>query len=75
MAKGIMRGVTAAQKNAFEEMQGLSGSGDHVAGGLSSEGYAGGYFAALSDVILALNGVQPNNSRYWPERLTTKEAD
>lgn len=31
--------------------------------GLSSEGYAGGYMQALSDVVLFMNGVVPN-SRY-----------
>jgi hypothetical protein len=27
----------------------------------SGEGYVGGYSAALSDVVLALNGVRPNH--------------
>jgi len=42
--------------------QGVSGGGIY-ARGLASEGYAGGYKDAISDVMLALNGVWPN-SRY-----------
>ncbi len=34
--------------------------------GLSSEGYAGGFAKALSDVQLLLNDVEPNDDRhYW----------
>lgn len=36
-----------------------------VASGLASEGYAGGYSDALSDVLLLLNDVEPERRDYW----------
>lgn len=62
--KGIKRQLGAAMKNVSEEISNNSRGGLY-AGGLASEGYAGGYRDALNDVLLALNGVCPN-SRFWP---------
>lgn len=67
MAKGIMRQLKQAQYKAYAEMAAQSKSGNHITRGLAPEGFTGGYVAALNDVSLALNGVTPNNSRYWPQ--------
>lgn len=38
--------------------------------GLAAEGYAGGYWTAIQDVLLAMAGVLPNsNRRYWEDAL------
>ena len=66
MARGILRQLKQAQYRVQAEMMAQSKSEDYVARGLAPEGFAGGYAAALNDVELALNGVTPNNSRYWP---------
>lgn len=63
---GIKKDLTSAIRSATKEIHANSKRGGYAAG-LASEGYAGGYLAALSDVRLALNGVRPNNSRYWPQ--------
>lgn len=59
MSKGIKRLVRRALTGVNREIAGISRGGFYAAG-LSSEGYAGGYAQALSDVLLALNGVTPN---------------
>ena len=66
MAKGIKRQLQMAYNNVSKEIGERAEKGFY-ASGLSGEGYAGGYRQALSDVFLALNGVYPNNSRYWPK--------
>lgn len=66
MAKGILKQIKAAESAVLSEMQDSTRSGDRYSRGLSSEGYAGGYFQALQDVKLAISGV-PANSRYWPK--------
>lgn len=72
MAKGIKRKINAAYDRVQAEIRLNAGcdaaaGGSHVARGLSSEGYAGGYAQALQDVLLALNGVAPNTRGYWKE--------
>jgi hypothetical protein len=37
----------------------------HIAGALAGEGYAGGYFDALCDVELLLDGNIPQRRGYW----------
>jgi len=63
MNKGIKKQIKKARENVLNEIHTQSRS--HVQRGLSTEGYAGGYLDALTDVELALNGVYNNNSRYW----------
>ncbi len=67
MAKGIKRRIKSALRRVRQEISASATSNPHgVAGVLASEGYAGGYCQALSDVQLLLNGVEPNNDRrYW----------
>jgi len=69
MAKGIVRNVERALKRVNEEISGFcrgkDGRQGFYAGGLASEGYSGGYRDALSDILLALNGVQPERRNYW----------
>jgi len=47
-----------------KEIAGNAANG-RIAGALSGEGYAGGYYDAINDVILFLNGNIPNRRGYW----------
>ena len=67
MAKGIQRLLKRARANAQDDIRGMHNRGGLYAHGLANEGYAGGYVEALNDVELALRGVTPNNSRFWPK--------
>lgn len=64
MAKGIKRRIRQALKSINKEISDLSNPRSLYSSGLSSEGYAGGYRDALNDVILLLNGIEPNR-RGW----------
>lgn len=66
MPKGIKRQIDAASKKVRQEIS-YNSRGGFVAGALASEGYAGGYLQALSDVQLLLNGVRPNTRDYWDD--------
>lgn len=68
MAKGIKRQVKQACEAVQKEISGHAESGGLYARGLASEGWNGGYAAALEDVKLALNGVEPNRWREWRQR-------
>ncbi len=67
MAKGIKRALTRAQEKVRKEIEINSMGGGKYARGLASEGYAGGYAQALSDVMLMLNGVKPSTRGYWDD--------
>ena len=67
MAKDIKRKINEAYQAARKDIENNSRNEGFYAGGLASEGFAGGYTAALDDVLLALNGVYNQNSRYWPK--------
>jgi hypothetical protein len=60
----LRKGIDKTMKQVNLEISDLARN-SHVAAGLASEGYAGGYRDALSDVLLALNGVNNGSSRYW----------
>lgn len=61
----LLKRIDVALRATTREMA-LQGRGGKYAAGLSSEGYAGGFFQALSDVQLLLNDVEPNDDRhYW----------
>jgi hypothetical protein len=64
---GIKRDLNAAIKSAAKDISDLASHGGMYARGLSSEGFAGGYYQALCDVQLALNGVDPERWRVWRE--------
>jgi len=64
MARGIKRKVKKALARVSKEIEDNRGSGDLFSRGLASEGYAGGYAAALRHVLLALDGTGID-SRYW----------
>lgn len=63
--KGIIRQLKRARAAAEANMRDQASHGRYAAG-MASEGYAGGYRDALTDVELALSGVTPNTSRFWP---------
>lgn len=61
----LLRRLRAAQKKVNQEISGNASKG-HVAGGLASEGYAGGYLQALFDVeALLVHGHPSDPRRYW----------
>ena len=57
--------IREAMENVRAEIRGNVASGGRFAGALSMEGYAGGYYDALADIELLLNGVTPNRRTYW----------
>lgn len=72
MARGIKRMIGTARENVQREIRSSAGYGNNLserqsffARGISSEGYFGGYVAALDDVMLALNGVVPQRNGWW----------
>ena len=74
--KGIQRQLRQAWKNVTEDISSTHSHGGIFGRGFAAEGYAGGYRDALSDVQLALLGILPSNSRYWPaERAGSGVAD
>jgi len=67
MAKGILRRIRRAAETVGREISAFAGRG-HIAGGLASEGYAGGYRDALWDVEAMLRGTFPcRRPEYWNE--------
>lgn len=65
MDKGILRDLKRANEKVAAEISASAAEG-RIAAGLSAEGFAGGYQAALQDIELALRGYPPTDSRYWP---------
>lgn len=65
MPKGIKRQVNRAHEQVSLQIAAYAARGDKYSRGLASEGYNGGYRDALSDVLLALNGVRPNRNGWW----------
>ena len=63
--KGIMRKLDIVAKNVNRAISNQARSGGMYARALSSEGYVGGYRQAIQDVILALNGNEPNTRNFW----------
>ncbi|MDZ4344783.1 MAG: hypothetical protein U1E51_20360, partial [Candidatus Binatia bacterium] len=60
----IKRQIDAALERVNAEISANARQG-HIAAGLASEGYAGGYRDALYDVLLVLNGGKPKRRDYW----------
>ncbi len=67
MARGIKRVLYKAREKVNKEIEGNAAGGSKYARGLANEGYAGGYAQALSDVLLALEGVRPSTRGYWDD--------
>jgi len=63
MSKGIRRKINAVMTFKRKEISAFASQGK-IAGGLASEGYNGGYLDALEDVMLALDGVEPQRWRW-----------
>lgn len=73
MAKGIKKDLTGAMAAVSGKMR--EHGGGHVAGGLSSEGWNGGYLAALYDVEQALAGVKPDRWKQWAREMIERGRD
>lgn len=65
MAKEIKRQLERVHKKVQKEISDFASRGSPFSAGLASEGYNGGYLDAISDVMLALNGVTPNYHKNW----------
>jgi hypothetical protein len=72
MSRGIKRKLSKVSMRLMKEISDMSNGGKYAAG-LASEGYLGGYWAAISDVMLALEGVQPNR-RFWDDDMWDDKA-
>ena len=66
--KNIRAEMSSAHASADAEYKASGSKGPNFAAGLASEGYVGGYRDALSDVILAMNGITPNTRGWWEKR-------
>jgi hypothetical protein len=72
--KGIKRLIAIARGNARREIQQLRDSAFGPVGRADSgSGYAGGYIAALDDVLLALNGVRPGRNGWWDNKESEEQ--
>lgn len=68
MSKGIKRSLEKALDRVQADMAGNAGRGGMYARGLSTEGYAGGYYQALLDVKAMLDGhFVPDTRGYWAD--------
>lgn len=67
MPKGIKRKLNKVLDKVNKQIASSINRDNIYSRGLASEGYNGGYRDALSDVLLALNGAQPNRQRWWDE--------
>lgn len=73
MAKGIKRMLVKVRKVVAGDISGFAQRGGLYAQGMAGEGYNGGYRDALDDVLLALNGVEPNRG-FWERARWTEET-
>ena len=69
--KGIKQKLKKARGKTERRIYAFAKKGFYEAG-MASEGYAGGYRDALDDVLLALNGADNCNSRFWPREEKQK---
>lgn len=73
----IRRRIAEAKRRVNQETNAIAGrhrgKGPDYAGGLSSEGFHGGYIQALRDVELLLNGVLPDTRGWWPAAVSVAE--
>jgi hypothetical protein len=68
MAKGVTRKVQRARRRIQAQIASSINGDDKYSRGLAYEGYNGGYMQALDDVLLALNGANPNRNGWWDEK-------
>jgi hypothetical protein len=61
--KAIREEIARAYESVKKEISCHDGS--FYARGLAGEGWAGGYAAAMQDMLLAIRGVKPNTRSYW----------
>lgn len=72
---GAVRTLRAVAAQASAEISGDGRPGDHIARGLSAEGYAGGYRDALHDVLAFMQHGHPGDQRgYWRRALAELRA-
>lgn len=70
MSRGIKRKIYRARKRINDRIAASTDRTNLYSRGLASEGYLGGYRDCLEDILLVLNGVNPNRSwdvDFWKE--------
>lgn len=72
MILGPKRRIRLALERVSEEISGHASRGGRFAGALAGEGYSGGYYDALCDIELLLNGIVPTRRAYWKIKDPTK---
>ena len=65
----VLKRIAVARDRVRAEIANNAAHGGKFAAGLASEGYAGGYLAALDDVEAALRHGHPTDHRgYWRDQ-------
>jgi len=72
---GPKRRIRMALEQVRKEISDNASRGGPFSSALSGEGYAGGYYDALCDIEILLNGNVPNRRDYWKVRAMIKEAE
>ena len=73
--RSVLRLLPKVREQVLREIR-CNAAGGGFAAGLSSEGYAGGYAEALSDVEAALTHGHPSDQRgYWSAAQRTARKD
>jgi hypothetical protein len=66
--------LEAASREASERVEALARQ-DRLAAGMASEGFVGGYAAALADASLAARGIKPDDIRgIWEDACEAIQA-
>jgi hypothetical protein len=64
MPHGIKRKMAIARASVRKEISRQAGH-SRLASAMATEGFNGGYLKALDDVLLALNGNEPQTNGWW----------
>ena len=71
LAKRHLQHIKRASDAVHEDIMSMARHGGKYGAGLSTEGYHGGYFDALQDVLLVLRDVPPcRRPNYWRKNTT-----
>jgi hypothetical protein len=64
----LLKRLVHVHKRVSADISAQRGNDSFYGAGLASEGYAGGYLAALNDIEAMLRHGQPNDTRgYWKD--------
>ena len=75
MAKGVIKKISRVRDNIHKQICSETDHSNLFARGLAYEGFNGGYLAALSDILLALDGVTPSRNNWWKDVEESQEPE